>query len=77
MVRVESFKPHHQEYFRVEFIQLAKDYKPLNLGQGFPDDLVPNFVLDYLRETVAEDDIMMHQYTRAFVGTPLHLVIML
>jgi len=53
----------------VEFIQLAKDYQPLNLGQGFPDDLVPNFVLDCLVETVKDDNKMIHQYTRAF-GLP-------
>jgi len=29
----------------VEFIQLALDYKPLNLGQGLPDDLVPEYVI--------------------------------
>ena len=26
---------------RVEFVQMAFDYKPLNLGQGLPDDLIP------------------------------------
>jgi len=50
----------------VEFIQLAKDYQPLNLGQGFPDDLVPDFVLDCLRDAIADNNIMMHQYARAF-----------
>jgi len=50
----------------VEFIQLAKEYQPLNLGQGFPDDLVPHFVLDCLRDAVKGDNIMMHQYARAF-----------
>ena len=54
--------------FRVEFIQLAKDYQPLNLGQGFPDDLVPDFVLDCLRDAIADNNIMMHQYARAFVS---------
>jgi len=50
----------------VEFIQLAKDYQPLNLGQGFPDDLVPEFVIDCLRDAIKDNNIMMHQYTRAF-----------
>ena len=36
--------------FRVEFIQLALDYKPLNLGQGLPDDLVPDYVINSLRK---------------------------
>ena len=39
-------------WFRVEFIQLALEYKPLNLGQGLPDDLVPNYVIDSLRQFI-------------------------
>ena len=34
---------------RVEFIQLALEHKPLNLGQGLPDDLVPDYVISSLR----------------------------
>merc|ERR1719342_1169323 len=49
----------------VEFIQLALEYKPLNLGQGFPDDLVPNSVLDSLAE-VAQESVFLNQYTRGF-----------
>ena len=29
---------------RVEFMELNLKYKPLNLGQGFPEDLVPEEV---------------------------------
>ena len=32
----------------VEFVKLALEYKPLNLGQGLPDDLVPEYVLQSL-----------------------------
>ena len=32
----------------VEFVKLALEYKPLNLGQGLPDDLVPHYVLQSL-----------------------------
>merc|ERR1719342_125174 len=49
----------------MEFIQLALEYKPLNLGQGFPDDLVPNSVLDSLAE-VAQESVFLNQYTRGF-----------
>ena len=51
----------------VEFIQLALEYKPLNLGQGFPDDLVPYNVLDSLSE-VAQESLILNQYTRGFVS---------
>ena len=51
----------------VEFIQLALEYKPLNLGQGFPDDLVPYNVLDSLSE-VAQESVFLNQYTRGFVS---------
>ena len=32
----------------VEFVKLALEYQPLNLGQGLPDDLVPHYVLQSL-----------------------------
>lgn len=51
----------------VEFIQLALEYKPLNLGQGFPDDLVPNYVMDSLAE-VSQESVFLNQYTRGFVS---------
>ncbi|XP_056647618.1 kynurenine aminotransferase-like isoform X1 [Diorhabda sublineata] len=50
-----------------EYIQLALDYKPLNLGQGFPDEFPPKYVTDTLVE-VAKDrsDYTIHQYARGF-----------
>merc|ERR1719273_397115 len=52
----------------VEFIQLALEHKPLNLGQGLPDDLVPDYVVDALREVVMDQSmgVALHQYTRGF-----------
>ena len=52
----------------VEFIQLAPEQKPLNLGQGLPDDLVPDYVLQNLAEVVTDPSVFMHQYTRGFVS---------
>ena len=53
---------------RVEFIQLALEHKPLNLGQGLPDDLVPDYMVDALREVVMDQSqgVALHQYTRGF-----------
>ena len=53
----------------VEFIQLALEYQPLNLGQGLPDDLVPTYVVDSLRDVVNDPSVFMHQYTRGFVSS--------
>jgi len=52
----------------VEFIQLALEHKPLNLGQGLPDDLVPDYVMDSLRDVVNDRSagVSLHQYTRGF-----------
>ena len=36
--------------------------------QGFPDDLVPDYVLNTLAEVVKEPSIFMNQYTRGFVS---------
>lgn len=53
--------------YRVEFIALALEYKPLNLGQGLPDDLVPEYVSKTLAE-VTNENIALNQYTRGFVS---------
>lgn len=51
---------------RVEFSQLAADYKTVNLGQGFPDFSPPKFVQDAFCKAICGGPAM-HQYTRAFV----------
>lgn len=50
----------------VEFIQLALDYKPLNLGQGFPDFGAPEHVLKALSAATLSDNVLLNQYTRGF-----------
>ncbi|QQP35627.1 Kynurenineoxoglutarate transaminase 3like, partial [Caligus rogercresseyi] len=52
----------------VEFIQLGLEYKPLNLGQGLPDDLVPNAVIEELKNIASDPNpnSVLHQYTRGF-----------
>jgi len=51
----------------VEFMELNLKYKPLNLGQGLPEDLVPDYVLETLAEVCRDEDkVGMHQYTRGF-----------
>jgi len=50
----------------VEFVQMNFDYKPLNLGQGLPDDLIPQYVIDTLSEISKEPVTTNNQYTRGF-----------
>jgi kynurenine--oxoglutarate transaminase/cysteine-S-conjugate beta-lyase/glutamine--phenylpyruvate transaminase len=53
----------------VEFIQLALDYKPLNLGQGFPDFAAPKYLVESLENATKLSDsktVLNHQYTRSF-----------
>ncbi|XP_034934560.1 kynurenine--oxoglutarate transaminase 3 [Chelonus insularis] len=50
----------------VEYINLAAKYKPLNLGQGFPDFFAPKHVTDALAESVKSNNPLINQYTRAF-----------
>lgn len=53
----------------VEFIQLALEHKPLNLGQGFPDFAAPNYLVESLHNATRQVDqqsILSHQYTRSF-----------
>lgn len=51
----------------VEFIQLALEVKPLNLGQGFPDFAAPDHVRKALSEaSVSTTNVLLNQYTRSF-----------
>lgn len=53
----------------VEFIQLALEHKPLNLGQGFPDFAAPKYLVEALHNATNQLDqasVLNHQYTRSF-----------
>ncbi|XP_058460727.1 kynurenine aminotransferase [Malaya genurostris] len=50
----------------VEYIQLAAEYKPLNLGQGFPDYHAPKYTTEALAAVAISDDPLANQYTRGF-----------
>lgn len=43
-------------------------YKPLNLGQGFPDFAPPKHVTDALADVAKGDNILLQQYTRGYVN---------
>lgn len=55
-----------QESVWVEFIQLALQYKPVNLGQGFPDFAAPDHITKSLSEAVRNSNVLLNQYTRGF-----------
>ncbi|XP_047185541.1 kynurenine--oxoglutarate transaminase 1 isoform X2 [Scophthalmus maximus] len=57
-------------YWKVEFTQLAAEYKVVNLGQGFPDFSPPPFIQEAFCKAVSGGPTM-HQYTRAFGHPPL------
>ncbi|XP_063699301.1 kynurenine aminotransferase [Culicoides brevitarsis] len=50
----------------VEYIQLAAEYKPINLGQGFPDYHAPKYVLQALADIANSPNPLMNQYTRGY-----------
>lgn len=56
-------------FFRVEYVALAAEYKPLNIGQGFPDYHPPKYVTDALAEAALSENPLMSQYTRGY-GSP-------
>lgn len=56
-----------QQSVWVEYIQLAAEYKPLNLGQGFTDYPVPAYITEALaKTTVNAQQPLLNQYTRGF-----------
>lgn len=56
---------------RVEFVDLVAKYKPLNLGQGFPDYDSSDYVPSTLAKVASEKNNLLHQYTRGFVSNQL------
>ncbi|XP_031632679.1 kynurenine--oxoglutarate transaminase 3-like [Contarinia nasturtii] len=49
-----------------EYIQLFLKYQPLNLGQGFTDYPVPQYITDALAATANSPNCLLNQYTRGF-----------
>ncbi|KAF5295567.1 hypothetical protein FQR65_LT10430 [Abscondita terminalis] len=49
-----------------DYIILDKQYNPLNLGQGFPDFLPQQHLIDALVQTANNEDASIHQYTRNY-----------
>lgn len=45
------------------------EYKPLNLGQGFPDDAAPEYVTEALAAIAKDENPLLQQYTRGFVSS--------
>lgn len=43
-------------------------YKPLNLGQGFPDDAAPEYITKALADIAQDENPLLQQYTRGFVS---------
>lgn len=43
-------------------------YQPLNLGQGFTDYPVPQYITDALASTASSSNCLLNQYTRGFVS---------
>ncbi|VDK53664.1 unnamed protein product [Anisakis simplex] len=51
----------------VEFTSLAAECNAVNIGQGFPDSPMPQFVADILKEIASHPERTdWHQYTRGF-----------
>ena len=54
---------------RVIFNKIAREYNPVNLGQGFPDFSAPEYVRKALAQAATGDNHdVLNQYTREFVS---------
>lgn len=49
-----------------EYAKMCAEYKPVNLGQGFTDYPVPKYITNILTQVAADDNFLLHQYTRGF-----------
>ncbi|CAF1181889.1 unnamed protein product [Adineta steineri] len=50
----------------VEFVALFAEHKAINVGQGFIDYAPPNFLINFYKEALDDNNILLHQYTRGF-----------
>ena len=66
-LRLDKLKIHFCVY-RIEFSALAVAHKAVNVGQGFIDYEPPRYLIDFYKETLDDPNILLHQYTRGFVG---------
>lgn len=66
LVLPERFRGKPEYNVWVEFNQLAQQYKPLNLGQGFPDYGCPKHVTDALKSVMDDSNLLLNQYTRGY-----------
>jgi len=55
-------------FFRIEFSALAVAHKAVNVGQGFIDYEPPHYLIDFYKEALDDPNVLLHQYTRGFVG---------
>jgi aspartate/methionine/tyrosine aminotransferase len=60
-------------HFRVEFGKLAAENNATNLGQGFPDFMPPQYVVEALQDAVSGKNVLLNQYTRSYVSTFMHI----
>lgn len=60
----------------VEYAALAAKYKPINLGQGFPDFAAPSVVTRALGDVACDKNVLLHQYTRGFVSINTFLILL-
>lgn len=56
-------------------MQLAMKYQPVNLGQGFTDYPVPQYITDALAATANSSNCLLNQYTRGFVSISVALIL--
>lgn len=52
-------------------MQLAAQYQPINLGQGFTDYPVPQYITDALATAAKSPNPLLNQSTRGFVSITL------
>ena len=57
----QRYEPVGDKNVWVEFTQLARDYKAINLGQGFPDYMSVPYLVDKIKEAVNDPNVLLYQ----------------
>lgn len=67
LIAIGFISPSHRD----EYMNLAQQYQPVDLGKGYSDYAAPKYITDALAATANSENPLLNQYARGFVSGTL------